>query len=78
MTNVANKTPIVELVAAVRDYAYRHYSKGGWDFVVECWSDEEIAAEIKNCRTPAGAIKMIRSAVGPVAERRDEVRSEIF
>lgn len=78
MANCANKTPIAELVAAVKAHARDNYSKSGWDFVVECWSDEGIAEEIANCRTVAGAIKMMKTAIRPLAERRDEVRAEIF
>lgn len=33
----------VRLVEAVKDHALRNYTRG-WDVVVECWSDEEIAA----------------------------------
>lgn len=32
-----------ELVAAVRKYAQGAYDQGGWDVVVECWTDADIA-----------------------------------
>ena len=74
---MAKKT-VEELVAAVKQYAVDNYNKDGWDFVVECWPDDEIAIEIEGCRTDAGAIKRMKAAVKPLAERRAEVRAEIF
>lgn len=74
---MAKKT-VEELVAAVREYAVSNYNKDGWDYVVECWADDEIAIEIDGCRTDAGAIKRMKAAVKPLNERRAEVRAEIF
>jgi hypothetical protein len=34
------------LVAEVRAYAQAHYEAGGWDVVVECWTDEDIAGAL--------------------------------
>jgi len=31
------------LVEPVKAYALEHYNDGGWDVVVECWSDVQIA-----------------------------------
>lgn len=67
-----------EMIAAVRAHALKNYERDGWDYVVECWSESEIAAEIAACRTVEGAIRKMRAAVKPLAERRDEVRAEIF
>ena len=33
-------------IQAVKDYAYEHYDEKSWSYVVECFSDEEIAREI--------------------------------
>lgn len=65
-----------ELVKAVREYAIEHYADGdGWDYVVEAYTDAEIAHEIRNARTAAGAIRKIGKIVGLFAER-DAVRWE--
>ena len=69
---------IEELVAAVKAHALENYEKGGWDYVVECWSDTEIADEIRPGSTPKQAIKRIGDIVKILDERRREVRSEIF
>lgn len=45
------------LIAGVRKYASENYETGkGWDHVVECYSDEELAKLIGKCRTVNGAI----------------------
>jgi hypothetical protein len=72
------KPPMADLVAAVRRHALDHYEKDGWDIVVECWSDDEIAAELATARTVTGAIKAVRKAVRPAAEHRDEIGSTAF
>lgn len=71
-------TATATLVAAVMQHAEKNYEREGWDYVVECYSDEEIADIIKTARTPAGAIKMMRAQVKHRAEYRDEIRAEIF
>ena len=42
------------LVQAVKGYALAHYGQDGWDYIVECWTDEEIAEEIKDCLSENG------------------------
>lgn len=66
-----------ELIKAVRDYAATNYGKDGWDYVVECWSDEEIADAIGGSKTAKGAIAKVRAAIHPLSDMRDEVRAEI-
>jgi hypothetical protein len=34
------------LVTQIRAYAYGHYDCGGWDVIVEAWSDQQIAYAI--------------------------------
>jgi hypothetical protein len=67
-----------ELIAAVRDHALANYNRDGWDYLVECWSDGDILEVIEDATTAAAAIKRTRKALAPLAERRDEVRAEIF
>ena len=69
---------VKDLVAAVKAHAIENYNKDGWDYIVECWSDDEIAEEVKACRTEAGAIKKVRATAKLLNERREEVRAEIF
>lgn len=66
------------LIAAVRDYALANYNRDGWDYVVECWADGDILEAIEDADTPDRAIAAVRKALRPLAERRAEVRAEIF
>ena len=67
-----------ELVAAVRTHAMQNYNEGGWDYVVECYSDEDIVEEIDGATTPAQAIKNVGRIVNVRDERRREATNEIF
>ena len=66
------------LVAAVRAHALKNYNTDGWDFLVECWEDEDILAEIGDADTEETAIAACHETVSLLAERRDEVRSEAW
>ena len=35
------------LVDGVKAHAQEHYNEGGWDVVIECYTDEMIAAHLK-------------------------------
>lgn len=59
-----------EMVAAVKKHAEAHYNDGGWDVIVECWSDDDIAAAIHRCTTANGAIALVSRIVGVYAERQ--------
>lgn len=73
------KPATAELIKAVREHAEEHYSAGrGWDYVVECWSDEDIAKQIKGANTARGAIRKVAQVVSIIAEREREATSEIF
>jgi len=67
-----------DFTAAVKDYALAHYETDGWDYVVECYSDAEIADVIKTARTAAGAVKMMRAQVKPRADYRADIQAERF
>jgi hypothetical protein len=70
--------PRMDLVAAVRHHAIANYNSDGWDFVVECWEDEDILEHIGNAQTADAAIASIRRIVKIQAERRHDIESEAF
>ena len=76
---MANAT-MDEMVKAVKAHAVAHYEEGGWDSIVECYSDEELAAEIEEsgATTPEEAISAVGEACGIWDERRREVLAEAF
>jgi hypothetical protein len=68
---VATKFTTAELVEAVKAHAVAHYNDGGWDVVVETYSDEEIANRIgTRVSTVKGAIKAFGFMVDVWSERQ--------
>lgn len=65
-----------ELITAIRAHALNNYERGGWDYLVECWDDEDILEAIGNRRTLKGALRECRKTLGLLDERRREVRAE--
>lgn len=66
------------IINAVKEHAYANYNKGGWDFLVECWSDQEIADCIRGATNSEEAIERCANVVNLLDERRTEVRAEIW
>ena len=66
-----------QMVEAVKAHALANYETGGWDFCVECWSDEEILEMIGNGRatTVEAAIKEVGLTCAALDEQRQEARS---
>lgn len=69
------KATEAEQVQAVREYAERNYEKGGWDYIVECWSDDEIKDKIAGVKTRWGAIERIRACIAPLASYRADIQA---
>lgn len=67
-----------EKVRAVREYAVENYARDGWDYVVECWEDDEIAEAVSGEETTDGAIRAIGRACALFAERERETKAEVF
>jgi hypothetical protein len=57
------KKTMQELINAVRDHANINYEKHGWDFLVECWSDEDIGQAIGSAKTVKSAIAKCKRQV---------------
>jgi hypothetical protein len=68
------------LVQAVKAHATANYNHGGWDYVVECWSDEDIAEVLREhkCKGKATAIAAIGSRVKVLDGVRRDVQAEAF
>ena len=67
-----------DLVAGVKAYALEHYNDGGWDVIVECWSDAEIAARIIGVTNLTEAIGEFRAIVSINADREADARNSAF
>lgn len=66
------------LVQAIKDHAEEHYEDGGWDVVVECYGDEEIAGVIGKARTVKGALAKFQLLVSVWADRQADARNSAF
>lgn len=67
-------------VAAVRAHARAHYNEGGWDFLEETYTDEEIAELLERHGWDSEFVSldnMIRG-VATIMELHDEHRSEVL
>jgi hypothetical protein len=63
-----------ELVAAVKKHAMNNYDgTEGWDFVVECWSDNDIIECIGDAATAKQAIDRVREITNLQAELRSDI-----
>lgn len=66
----------LSLVECVKRYATDHYNEGGWDYIIECYTDAELADIIGyRVKTAAGAIKKVARETG--IHVRAEVRDDI-
>lgn len=67
-----------DLIAAVRAYATKNYEKDGWDVLVECWSDEDIAENIGRANTVRGALYKVSKAVKMYDSYRKDIQATAF
>lgn len=68
------------IATAVAAHALAHYSEGGWDFIVKCWTQREIVAELRTqgVATRSAAIGHFAAIAALLDERRAEVRAEAW
>lgn len=68
-------TPIAQQLLDVKAYATENYDKHGWDFVIECYSDEELAEAIGKRKNSRGAINAMYAIVKAQDDARKEARA---
>lgn len=65
-----------DLIKAVREHAEQHYSAGGgWDYIVESYTDKELWELIAGSKTETQAIRKAGVWAGRLAERQAEYSS---
>lgn len=67
-----------ELVRAIKDHALVHYEDGGWDVVVECFDDAEIAETIGEAGTIAEALDAFAPLIDVWSDRQAGARNSAF
>jgi hypothetical protein len=68
------------LVSFIKAHALAHYEDGGWDVVVECYSDDEIAQVLmaNSAGTESQALRSFSSVVSLYADRQADARNSAF
>lgn len=69
------KTKTAELIEQIRAHALANYEAGGWDVLVECWSDEDIAEQIGKARTLRGALAKLADVIAIYSDRQADAAS---
>lgn len=64
-----------EMVEAVKAHALVHYETGGWDYLVECYEDSEVAELIEGASTIADAIKLAAEVMETLDDRRRDIEA---
>jgi hypothetical protein len=67
----ANKAMIL---AGVKAYAMEHYEEGGWDIMVECYSDQENLNVLGESWTVSGSVKKMAKHLGVIADYRADIQ----
>ncbi len=62
-----------DYIDAVKDYAIRHYLEDGWDYIVECYTDDELWNLIEEANSAEHAIQLAHY----IAKDQDEYRRAI-
>lgn len=73
-------TTTKELIAAVKAHAAANYESGGWDVLVECYEDEEIAEVIAeyDLTTEEEVVAHFAKSLGLHDEIRQDIEGEAF
>jgi hypothetical protein len=66
------------LIAQVRQYAADHYTDGGWDVLVECWDDSDIADAIGKATTLRGALRKLSAVIDVYSDHQANARNSTF
>ena len=62
----------------IRQHALTHYAEDGWDFLVECWADEDIAEHYCGCKTYEEAVIAISDVLAAMDGYRHEIKVEAW
>ena len=68
------------IIEYIKQYALEHYEDGGWDVIVECWSDKDIEKHLTLCKatTKEKALKDFQSIASIWADRQADARNSAF
>ena len=66
-----------EIIKFIKQYAQDHYNDGGWDVVVECWSDSDIRNHLNLCKitTEVEALKCFNRLASVWADQQADAKN---
>lgn len=69
-----------DLVQYVKDYAAVNYEVGGWDYIVEALTDEDVARILENEKvaTREDAIRVVGEYAGTLDSHRRDIEATAF
>lgn len=69
-----------QLIDAVKKHAEDHYNDGGWDVIVECWTESDIADYLKKNKVKDAnqAIAAVKEIVDVYADRQADAINSAF
>ncbi len=76
LSKAIETVPMDALVRCVKNHAQQNYNSDGWDYLVECYDDSDIAEMIAECK--AITAKQAITYVGGVLKDKDDYRSDIM
>ena len=74
----ANKWPNLALGVFIMKHAREHYNEGGWDVVVECWSELEIAQALDGHTTEQEALAFFSKLAATWKDQQEASTQSIF
>lgn len=68
----------MNLVQQIKAHAALNYNEGGWDVLVECYTDAEIATLIEGASTFEEAVAACEDVVDIYADREADAENSAF
>ena len=66
------------LIAKIREHALRNYNQDGWDYLVECYSDNDIILLVAECESYEQAIAKLAKLLKIKDDYRSDIQSTAF
>ena len=68
------------IIEYIKQYALEHYDDGGWDVIVECWSNKDIEKHLTLCNvtTKEKALSAFEGIVNVWADQQADARNSAF
>lgn len=67
-----------ELIQIIKKHAQENWGTGGWDYIHECFDDNDIREELGKIRTQEEAIKKFERLAKLFDDRRTDIQSTVW